>query len=442
MWLAVNALSSILALIGRRGLLISGMFCCLLPDIPSAIAQQSGPSDAWTLSEVIRMARAQRTEILAARAGARAANARESLVSALEDPMVMPSIDHYPWTVGNGMQGPPMTGRFDWSVMVEQRFPLSRERSYRRRGAEAETRRLLAESERVVLDIDLQAAEAFFMLSERRRMLVLMATQIALAEQMVSAASARFATGTGSQVDVLRAEVEVARLRGLRQSLVAEERGLQAMFNTSLGRDAGLPVPALAATIEDLEPPAVARVLEAALDARPELQAGTAEIARAAADIDVMRAMYRPMGVLRVGPASSMIQGRGAMVTFGFSVPLWGEKLRAGVAEATAMAQMAQADYHAMRLMIESEAINAREGVAAAREQYLSLRDDVVPRARLAQEPALVAYAAGTGNLTTVVDAAQAQWMAEMELIMAETRLGLAWARLERATGQTREETP
>jgi outer membrane protein TolC len=59
----------------------------------------------------------------------------------------------------------------------------------------------------------------------------------------------------------------------------------------------------------------------------------------------------------------------------------------------------------------------------------------VLPRARLALEPALGGYAAGTLPLLAVLEVAQTLWAIEMELIEAEMNLGLAWARLHRALG-------
>lgn len=392
-----------------------------------------------TLQEALRIARDNRTEIVAARARAEAARERTTVVSALEDPMLMPSVDHYPYEMMESMPGERVGGRYDWSIAVEQRFPLSRVRSHRRRGAEAEARRLDAESERILLEVELGAIEAFLMLSERRRMLEVMTRQIELAEQMVRTANARFSSARGGQTDVLRAEVEVARLQGQYRAGVAGERGAQAMFNASIGRAIDAPVPKLALPAYSVMPPPLVTVSDEARVHRPELRAGAAEIERAAAEVEVMRSMYSPMGVIRVGQASTMAEGEGAMLMLGISIPIWRDKLRSGVAEARAMERMAHADFVAMRRMIESEAINAREKVMAARELYLSMRDEVVPRARMALEPALAGYAAGNAILATVIDAAQAQWSAEAELVMAETNLGLAWARLERAIGREQE---
>ena len=162
----------------------------------------------------------------------------------------------------------------------------------------------------------------------------------------------------------------------------------------------------------------------AAVENRPELRAGAAEVARASSEIEVMRAMYRPMMTIRTGPSSTMAEGPGAMIMIGVSVPIWRERLRSGVAEAVAMEGMARADLEAMRRMIEGEAVAAREGVNASRIRWDALRKEVVPRARMAVEAALAAYSAGRSTLVPVIESSRALWDVRSELVMADRALG------------------
>ena len=189
-----------------------------------------------SLGDVIRLAGERRDEIQAARARTRAGEARPTIVSALEDPMFSSSLDHLPFMLGGA----------DVSFTIEQRIPLSGIRGHRRASALADVDRLRAEANRTTLDVGLQAANAFLMLQERRRTAALVAEQFAFARDVVSAANARYASGTAPQSDVLRAEVEVARLEALARALVSEVRGAEAMLNTSLALDADGPVPTLA----------------------------------------------------------------------------------------------------------------------------------------------------------------------------------------------------
>jgi cobalt-zinc-cadmium efflux system outer membrane protein len=377
-----------------------------------------------SLADVIRLAGERRDEVQVSRARTRAGQARPAIVSALEDPMISPSLDHLPFM----MEGA------DFSVTIEQQIPLSGIRGHRRTSALADVDRLRADEDRVALDVGVEAARAFLMLQERRRTETLVAEQVTFARDVVTAANARYGSGTAPQSDVLRAEVEVARLQAVSRALSSEVRAAESMLNASLALDADQPVPPLASLVLTQQVPSWP-AMKAALSSRPELAAGRAELARADAEIAVMRDMYRPMATLRTGPASTMAEGRGWMAMVGISLPIWRGKLRAGVAEAQAMRAMSEADLRAMTRMIEGDAAVAVHQLRAARDRHEALTIDVLPRARMAIGPAIAGYAAGQVPLVSVLEAVQALWRVQMDLIMADTELGLAWARLGRAIG-------
>jgi outer membrane protein TolC len=381
------------------------------------------------VQDVVSLARSRRAEIAAAQAKARAAGQRPKLVSALEDPTVSFSVDHLPFNA-MGM---------NWSARFQQSFPLSHIRGYRERGAEAGARRELAEAERVERDVELDAAQAFWMLAEARAAAEIVGTQYALADQLVKAATARYSANIGTQSDVLRAQIEVSRLDAERRATAAEVRAAEVMLNTSIARDPDASIPELDATVPEVAPPAPDAVARSAAK-RPELRAGRAEIEQAEAESRAMRSMYSPMAMVQTGPAYTMEEGYGWMAMVGITIPLWRGKLKAGTAEADAMVDMAKSDLEAMQRMTYGQAREARERVVAARERYLALRDDVVPRAEQAIAPTLAAYSAGQLPLVSVVEAAQALWSAQRELVMARAELGVAWARLRRAS--TEEITP
>jgi len=228
--------------------------------------------------------------------------------------------------------------------------------------------------------------------------------------------------------------VEVARLETLARALVSEARGAEVMLNTSLALDADGPVPTLA-SLAFAQPPPSWSAIKAALTSRPELVAGRAEIARAEADVEVMRDMFRPMATIRTGPSYTMTDGKGWMAMVGLSLPIWRGKLRAGVAEAQAMRAMSEADLRAMTRMIEGDTAVAVSQLQASRDRQASLTTDVLPRARMAIEPAVAGYTAGQLPLVSVIEAVQALWLVQADLIAADTELGLAWARLGRAIG-------
>jgi cobalt-zinc-cadmium efflux system outer membrane protein len=145
--------------------------------------------------------------------------------------------------------------------------------------------------------------------------------------------------------------------------------------------------------------------------------------------------MSRPMLTIRTGPASTMAEGAGWMAMAGISLPIWRGKIRAGIAEAQAMQAAAEADLRAMARAIEGDAAAALHRLEAARERQAALSADVLPRARMAIDPAVAGYASGQLPLVSVIEAVQALWLVQSALIAADTELGLAWARLGRAIG-------
>jgi outer membrane protein TolC len=130
-----------------------------------------------------------------------------------------------------------------------------------------------------------------------------------------------------------------------------------------------------------------------------------------------------------------MTDGRGWMAMVGISLPIWRSKLHAGVAEAEAMRSMAESELRAMTRMIDGEAAAASNDLDAARHRQAALVTDVLPRARMAIEPAVASYASGQLPLVSVIEAVQALWLVQSDLITADTQLGLAWVRLGRAIG-------
>lgn len=384
------------------------------------------------LSDVAAIALQNRAEIAAAKARADALAQRPAIVSSLQDPMVSVSVDHYPFSAM--MDG---GRRYDRSISVEQQFPLSGVLTHRRSAAIAEAERATALTGVTELDVVLNAQRGFFMLLERRRMRPVIDEQITLASLLVDVAASRYASGGGAQADILRAEAEVARLQAKRQSLAAQIRGAEAMLNAGLGLPVDASVPELAYQPSLAEPASIAEVLELATDNRPELAVGTAEVKRAGAETRAMRSMYKPMATVKAGYAETMAEGPGAMLMVGISVPIWRRRLSSGVAEAQAMERMADADLEAMRRMVAGETLAAREDVIAAQVQVNLLRQDVLPRSKLAMDAALGSYSSGQGSLIAVVEAARALWQAQGDEVMAESALGEAWSKFERATGDS-----
>ncbi len=407
--------------------LVSGCACLPLFLSPAAAAQSDdalpSPLDPAT---VVRLAHQRRPEVAGARARAYAAAQRPRIDAALPDPMVAVEVTHLPI---------PVVG-VDGNISIEQQFPLSGVLGNRRRAAEADAARWNADAHRVAQDVQLEALDAYYMLAEQRGLAPILDEQIALVDQLATISRAHLASGQGMQADVMRLDNERARLEADRRALDAQIRSAEAMLDTALARPADAPVPPLSWPDDTTEPPPLDALVREGLGRRPELAAARAEQSRALAEVDVMQSMYGPMAVVRVGPSYSMLEGPGVMGMIGVSVPLWREKLGAGVTEAQSMVTMARADVDAMQRMISGSIAAARETVAAERTRLLSVQRDILPRAHLVVESAVASFGAGQGPMVATLDAARDLFDVRMQELMDRVRLGRAWAKLRRETGE------
>ncbi len=382
--------------------------------------------------DVVVWAKTHRAELTAATAKTNALNEAPKVVSALPDPMVMVSLDHLPFK---------MMGA-DASLLLQQDFPLSGVLGKKKASAEADARAAGADVERVALDVAAEALIAYLMVVERERMQTVLDEQIATAKDIVEATLARLEGGSGSAGDIVRARLDVARLTGERSAVDAELVAARSMLNAALARPIAAVVPPTSLTIPTTDPPDATKLVAIAIAKRPELAVMKHRFEKASADVAVMNAMYNPMAFVRTGPSYTMNEGPGVMLMVGVSLPIWREKLGAGVAEATHMSSMVDAETAAMRTMIEGQVASARGGVVAARIRFETTRDKLVPIARQAVSLQLASYATGQVPLVSVLDALAMLRMTRMEQVVSEVRLGAAWVKLGRAVGVVRIAVP
>lgn len=374
---------------------------------------------------VLKYAAEHRAEITAAKARAAAAAQVPAQVRALPEPMVMASVDHLPV----------MLDGINASFQVQQEFPLSGVLGARGRAAEANAKVASAQVTKTKLDVEYQALAAYLMVVEAQRMILVLGDQVATAKQVVAVSQARLAASQAAASDVLRAQLDVVRLEGERTAVEADLKSAASMLEAALGRPVKGEPPVCELTLPSADPPALAELVRKAVDNRPELSVMKAGLARANAEVDVMKSMYSPMAFVRAGGAYTMTDGPGFMLMVGLSVPIWREKLGAGVAEARAMVSMADADVAAMTKMVEGDVGAARQAVIAARTRLATVRDKVLPLSRAVLSLTIASYAAGQVPLVSVLDAVKMVRDARMEEVIAEVKAAGAWARLGRAIG-------
>ncbi|MBS1153061.1 MAG: hypothetical protein H6Q89_4759 [Myxococcaceae bacterium] len=391
------------------------------------LAPAAAVAQPLTVEQVLAEARANRQELKASRARAEAVAQTPKIVGALSDPMLMGGVDHLPFKL-NGV---------NYSVQLQQDFPLSRVRGARARTASRQADAARAQIAITALDVEANALRSFLLLVEAQRMKAVTTELRALAAQVQSSVQARVAATQASLSEAVRAEVEVARLDGELLAYEREVLGAWAMTQAAMGRTSpSAEVPQSELTTPTRSPSEVSALVDAAIERRPELAQMRASAEAARANVEVMSSMYFPMAFVRIGAANTMMEGPGLMLMAGVSLPIFRERLGAGYEEASAMSRMAEADVEAMRTMIQGQVGAARERVLSAQARFAAARDRLLPLSQQAVKLAMVAYTSGQLPLVSVLDAARAQGEAQLDAVRAELELDAAWIELGRATGE------
>jgi outer membrane protein TolC len=242
-------------------------------------------------------------------------------------------------------------------------------------------------------------------------------------------------------------EAERARIVADAVGFAAQARAARARLDALRGRDAGGAFEELAAPPESLAPDSAAGWREAvaahpgvrALGEREAGQRGMARAARRMAWPELtLRASYgfrEPLapGAAMHGFANDDMWSAGVSLDLPLGV---GGRQGAEAAEATAMADAAQAERRAMTLELESDLVSLRARAAAALRTVALLTDTVLVAQRRALAASWSAYETGATDLAGVLDAAHASYTEELEVARARQDLAETLARLLTVTAR------
>ena len=191
------------------------------------------------LDSLVRQALQANPAIHAAGARLKAADARVAPAGARPDPMLMAGIENLP------ISEPGFSDFMTMKVIgVEQAFPFPGKLSLRTRAARDEVAAAQAALDAARLDAATQTKEAYYDLAFADRALDIVRRNQAVLTDLISVSEARYATGTGTQADVLRARTETANLESAASALAEQRRAALARLNAVLDRPSDTPVEA------------------------------------------------------------------------------------------------------------------------------------------------------------------------------------------------------
>lgn len=398
------------------------------------LGEQRGDSARLRLAAIYQLASEQSPRLDAARALARAADARVPGASRLPDPQLqlgfmnrsLPSLapmDPLGMTQLQVMQMVPIAGKLRLAGNVASaRADAARERV-----------------DDVRWDVRSRVAMAFYELYRTDRSIEVAIETRRLLEDVARTARSMYAVGEGRQADVIRAQVETAKMTEdivrMHAMRVAETATLAGLLDRS--PDSTLASPELPAFPADLPP--LDSLFALANESRAMVRAGRLELQ--AADASARLAAREVWPDLQVGIAYG--QRAGAMGTermgsfmVGATVPVFArsrqEKMRD---EAEAMRAMTRAELMAMRAETRARVAEVYATLVRARNVAVLYRNTILPQARAAVTASLTAYRAGDVNLMTVLDNQMTVNRYSQELFGLDAEEGTTLAELEMLTG-------
>lgn len=406
-----------------------------------------------SLRDYILSALRDNPEILQAEAAARARAARIAQMTALPDPMLDTKTFTTPFMTSGGDSY--------FILGVRQTLPVPEKLDRPGRIALEETRMAIAEWDQVRLRVIADVKRAYFQTYVLRQTVRITQENQNLLRGLIDVARGQVSAGRRQQEDVLRAQVELSTLEAqlieLRQRLVVAE----AMLNTLLSRAPTAPI----AITEELAPREIDASLETlfarAAEVNPELKRYTHQIERDRQAVALSRLAYWPD--LTVGFEWMQMQPRPAFqpprdpntgrrpevdrlseeggdnwaIMLSINVPLWIDKIEAGIRDARHQLSASLQGYAAARNLVHFRIQDALTQVQAQRELADLFATTIIPQARQAYEVSLAGYTTGTSDFLYVIDNWQKWLNFTVQYHRAAGELERAVADLEQAVGQS-----
>jgi len=273
--------------------------------------------------------------------------------------------------------------------------------------------------------------------SAQRRIDVNTENQRLLAE-IVGSARVKYSVGLSTQGDVLKAQVELAKLQNDRADLEREVVNATAMMNalrntpaaTPIGRVADVPLAKASDSFEDLQ----ARALEN----RPELQGMNYELEMNKAELAAAERERLPDLMVR-GMYKQMKEGTdqwAAMLSINIPFAPWASGKYSGKIEENSLAARATEQSLAeMRNMIQAEVREKWAKISSQWQQLERFRQVILPQTEQSLQSTLAAYETNRTDFLSLIDSYRMVQMQKMDYYMLVGEYLANVALLERAIG-------
>ena len=396
-------------------------------------AQSAAPPAATRLGDVYREADSASPRARAARALTAAAQARVPGVKRPPDPQLQFGWMNY---VLPGFAPSDPLSMLQLQVM--QTIPVAGQLGLAGDVAAAQASAQADRAADVQWELRGTVAMAFYDLYRTDHSLAVARETLALLDEMRRTAESMYRVGEGRQADVLRAQVELARMVEDTIRMTTMRSAMAARLNALLDRAVTAPVapPALPAFPDSLLP--LDTLIAVAERGRPMVKAGESDVSAAEAQVTLAhRAIWPDVTIgLQYGRTPVNDQHMGSIM-IGATLPIFAASRQLKMRdEAEAMRRMADADLSAMRADTRARVAESYAALVRARDLVALYHDTVLPQAEATVQSALAAYRVGSVDFATLLDDRMTVNKFRQDLAALEAEQGTAWADLEMLTGR------
>jgi outer membrane protein TolC len=397
----------------------------------SAFAQEHSGVQTVTLRSLLKELIAHNAELQAWRRQSDAMEARVGIAGTLDDPELTYMREQMPgfrWTDAEMQQV---------ELMQMVRFPtkLAGEKTIASMGAEQSLHEYTGKALEVIARFRSAYAELWF----AQQALRLNRENASLVTQVTTIVRTRFGNGEAMLQDVLKANVELAKLDNQQTSLRQQEISAMTMLLGLLNRSSGdsLGVAILPDSLDNVV--AVDTLRSRALRSQPMVLRDSLSVEQSRIMLTLAKSEYLPdfkFGLRYV--TAPMGDFRGWSISAGITLPFapWTlGKSAARVSEAEASVRQSESAFMATRTMVLASITDVFSRVASTRQQIETYRKNILPQARTALKASLTAYQGGTTDFLMLIDAYRTLVELSMESLMLRMQYEQASAELDRQVG-------
>jgi outer membrane protein TolC len=294
------------------------------------------------------------------------------------------------------------------SLMASQTMPWPGKTGLREAVSELSTSEARQAKARIRLSAEATVRRGYLdLMTIRDRRLLLDQLEL-LWKRSLGAARAKYETGTGAQVDLLRSELELTRIKQQRAALDAAERSVIQLLNRMRHHALDEPIPTTG-HVQDLPPPSARAGVFSPDDAvarSPELAVARVQVTRATKQIDLAQKSYFPDLTFGAG-----FMYRGSLppmwlLTVAAPVPVFaGSKQGSSVTESRALDAAARSQVEVLEQLVRLRSVERQTAFANVVETIRLYEQGLLTQSAATAEAMLAQYQVGRASFASVLEA-------------------------------------